>query len=76
LKKIQKVRGDKLLENCWEKLPISSELDLEGLPNRNALTYLRLYRLRNMRTFVRGTLRFVFYFCIVLDADSFQPHAF
>jgi alpha-aminoadipic semialdehyde synthase len=48
-----------LLENYWENIPVTPKFDLEGLPNRNSLVYAKLYRLGGMRTFVRGTLRFV-----------------
>lgn len=53
------VKGDDLLRNCWRNLPVVSAMELEGLPNRDSYSYLGLYQLGSMRTFVRGTLRSV-----------------
>lgn len=57
----KKVPGRALLGHVFPSLPISSEFDLEGLPNRNSLVYISDYDIPKepLRTFVRGTLRYV-----------------
>ncbi|KAF4622050.1 hypothetical protein D9613_009131 [Agrocybe pediades] len=54
------VPGDRLLQSYFPSLPISPDLALEGLPNRNSYDYLKRYIPPGMkqRTFVRGTLRY------------------
>jgi alpha-aminoadipic semialdehyde synthase len=52
---------DRLLRSYFPSVPIGKELVLEGLPNRDSLSYLSTYnlgKLGEVRTLLRGTLRY------------------
>ncbi|CAK5284284.1 unnamed protein product [Mycena citricolor] len=52
------VPGTDLLRSVFPRVPISDDLLLEGLPNRNSLPYSDTYQLGQPRTVLRGTLRY------------------
>ncbi|KAF8208713.1 Saccharopine dehydrogenase-domain-containing protein [Mycena galopus ATCC 62051] len=55
------IRESQLLRCYFPSVPISREFKLEGLPNRDSLPYLSTYslgELSNVRTVLRGTLRY------------------
>ncbi|TDL17070.1 hypothetical protein BD410DRAFT_901633 [Rickenella mellea] len=55
------VSSDLLLRHKLSDLPISPVLKLEGLPNRDSLSYADTYSLgpsENLQTLIRGTLRY------------------
>ncbi|EJD00287.1 uncharacterized protein FOMMEDRAFT_126943 [Fomitiporia mediterranea MF3/22] len=59
--KVQNVSSDDLLRSNIPQLPISDVLQLEGLPNRDSLSYSTTYDLhksQGLRTLFRGTLRY------------------
>lgn len=54
------IPGEKLLRSAVPALPVSDILQLEGLPNRNSLSYAATYGLNgsdDLKTIFRGTLR-------------------
>ncbi|KAJ7254348.1 Saccharopine dehydrogenase-domain-containing protein [Mycena haematopus] len=58
---IYSIPEHQLLRCYFPSVPISRELKLEGLPNRDSLPYLATYNLGEMshvRTLLRGTLRY------------------
>ncbi|KAF8804193.1 hypothetical protein BYT27DRAFT_7194939 [Phlegmacium glaucopus] len=58
--KFVNVPGDQLLKSYFPNLPLPIRFQLEGLPNRDSLPYMKTYRLNlaETKTFVRGTLRY------------------
>ncbi|KAL0948068.1 hypothetical protein HGRIS_010692 [Hohenbuehelia grisea] len=55
------IPGDSLLKSYFPTVPISDELQLEGIANRDSLPYLETYSLgprADIRTVLRGTLRY------------------
>ncbi|KAF7291646.1 hypothetical protein HMN09_01255800 [Mycena chlorophos] len=62
--KITTVEERELLRNVFPSVPISNEFELEGLPNRDSLSYLETYNLGQLgaadgiQTVLRGTLRY------------------
>ncbi|KAF9481464.1 hypothetical protein BDN70DRAFT_876255 [Pholiota conissans] len=55
------VPAEKLLSSYFPKLPVTRDFELEGLPNRDSLSYIHKYGLigsKTLLTFVRGTLRY------------------
>jgi len=65
--KVVNVDANDLLDrkSYFERVPVTSEFELEGIPNRDSLAYGGLYGIEAARTILRGTLRciacFVFY---------------
>ncbi|KAJ7069890.1 Saccharopine dehydrogenase-domain-containing protein [Mycena amicta] len=58
---ITTVKENELLKNYFASVPISKEFALEGLPNRDSLSYLETYNLGKpdgIQTILRGTLRY------------------
>ncbi|KAF7299176.1 hypothetical protein MIND_00866300 [Mycena indigotica] len=62
--KITTIKEKELLPNYFPSLPITNEFALEGLPNRDSLSYLDTYNLgqtgkpNGIQTVLRGTLRY------------------
>ncbi|MBX9850200.1 MAG: saccharopine dehydrogenase NADP-binding domain-containing protein [Cytophagaceae bacterium] len=54
--KIKEVDYKKLF-NTTEKISVKGYGDFEGYPNRDSLKYLDTYQLKDLSTFIRGTLR-------------------
>lgn len=46
------------LFQCTTRISINDFGEFEGYPNRDSLRYIKLYDLRDVRTMIRGTLRF------------------
>ena len=58
----REVDGKDLLRSIVSNLPVSEVLQLEGLPNRDSLSYASTYSLQEsdgLKTLFRGTLRYV-----------------
>ncbi|KAF7365331.1 Alpha-aminoadipic semialdehyde synthase, mitochondrial [Mycena venus] len=58
---IYSIPENRLLRSYFPSVPISEEFKMEGLPNRDSLPYLSTYNLgwlSNVRTLLRGTLRY------------------
>lgn len=54
------IPGENVLKHHFPDVPISSELKLEGIANRDSLPYAETYglgELNTLRTVLRGTLR-------------------
>ncbi|KIJ67291.1 hypothetical protein HYDPIDRAFT_127170 [Hydnomerulius pinastri MD-312] len=59
--KVMEIPGDRILSNYFPDVPISNVLKLEGIANRDSLPYADTYglgKLDNLRTVLRGTLRY------------------
>ncbi|KAF4583903.1 hypothetical protein EYR40_002401 [Pleurotus pulmonarius] len=54
------ITGDNLLKTYFPDVPITDKFDLEGIANRDSLTYVNTYNLEDqpIRTILRGTLRY------------------
>ncbi|KAJ7319097.1 Saccharopine dehydrogenase-domain-containing protein [Mycena albidolilacea] len=55
---IYSIPENRLLRSYFPSVPVSEKFKLEGLPNRDSLPYLSTYGLGNVRTLLRGTLRY------------------
>ncbi len=51
-----KVKGEDLL--LWSKPMKIANLDLEGYPNRESISYKKIYAIKSAKTILRGTLRY------------------
>ena len=60
-------------KSYFERVPVTSEFELEGIPNRDSLAYGGLYGIDGARTILRGTLRWVG--CFVLFFSLSSPFA-
>ena len=66
------VDADDLLarKSYFERVPVTNEFELEGIPNRDSLAYGGLYGIEGARTILRGTLRcmgcffFIYFSCL------------
>ncbi|KAF8882271.1 Saccharopine dehydrogenase-domain-containing protein [Infundibulicybe gibba] len=56
--KVHEIEGKKLLGDYFPRVPITDELQLEGIANRDSLPYAGTYNLDSARTVLRGTLRY------------------
>ncbi|KAF9005216.1 Saccharopine dehydrogenase-domain-containing protein [Cyathus striatus] len=53
------IAPDELLKSHFQTVPVTSQFDLEGIPNRNSMVYQEAYALpSSIRTLLRGTLRY------------------
>lgn len=72
------IGNEDLLKSYVPDLPISDILRLEGLPNRNSLSYSNTYDIHpkdGLHTLFRGTLRFVVIYTHARDA-KFQKFTY
>jgi alpha-aminoadipic semialdehyde synthase len=56
------ISGERILSNKFARVPVSNVLNLEGIANRDSLPYSDTYelgKLEELRTVLRGTLRYV-----------------
>jgi saccharopine dehydrogenase-like NADP-dependent oxidoreductase len=53
---IIEIEGKNLFRNHWQ-LHIEGEPEYETYPNRNSLTYINIYGLKDVKTMFRGTIR-------------------
>jgi saccharopine dehydrogenase-like NADP-dependent oxidoreductase len=56
--KIIKIDGKELFDNHWPMHVDGVNSALEGYPNRDSLGYIELYDLKDVKTMLRGTLRY------------------
>jgi saccharopine dehydrogenase-like NADP-dependent oxidoreductase len=73
----QCVQGQDLMK--WARPVHLAGLDLEGYPNRNSILYKDIYGLKNVRTLLRGTLRYPGFCAIMQGAKNLglmqmEPH--
>ncbi|KAJ7095979.1 Saccharopine dehydrogenase-domain-containing protein [Mycena belliarum] len=57
-KLIWSIPDKQLLRRYFPSVPITKDFALEGLPNRDSLPYAKTYELGDIRTLLRGTLRY------------------
>jgi len=65
---IKKVKGEDLL--LWSKPMKIAELNLEGYPNRESISYKKTYGIESASSILRGTLRYQGFSQIIQSAKS------
>jgi saccharopine dehydrogenase (NADP+, L-glutamate forming) len=56
--RVIQVESQDLFDNCWPLEIEGFEAKLEGYPNRDSMQYIDLYNLGDIKTMLRGTIRY------------------